>query len=249
MMKKKTTTEARTLTVAGESLTYVLTRKAVKNINLRVRADGSVAVSAAPRVPLATVEDFIRREAAFIREAKARQKQRREEAPTPIPVAEGAVVPVYGAPRRLRFVTAPRFGYRLTEAELTLLVGDPADGEKRHEAFSRFLAAEAEATLTPRLAELLPLFAPTPDRMPAVKYRKMTAKWGICRPKGGTVTLNKMLVLMPPPLADYVIAHELAHFKHPDHSPAFWAHLATVMPDCRSRRKKLNALGMPPIAL
>ena len=249
MTAKQQKSEARTLTVAGGTVAYILTRKQVKNINLRVLADGTVTVSAAPRVPLATVEDFIRRNAAFIREAQARQQKRREEAPAVIPVAEGALLPVFGTARRLHFEAAPRFAYRLGTDTLTLFVSDPANAEKRKEAFSRFLAEEAKTTLTPRLSELLPLFAPTPDRMPTVKYRKMTAKWGICRPKSAVVTLNKLLVLMPPVLSDYVIAHELAHFKHPDHSPAFWAHLASVMPDCNARRRSLNALGIPPIAL
>lgn len=244
---KKTCTEARELTANGLCISYILTRKAVKNINLRVRADGSIAVSAAPRVPLSAIEDFIRREAAFIRAAQERQQKRREEAPAVIPVAEGALLPVYGTARRLRFERSSRFGYRLEAESLTLLVSDPESPDIRRAALRRFLAEEAERALTARTEALLPLFLPCPVKMPLLKFREMTAKWGICRPKSGVVTLNKALVLVPPPLADYVICHELAHFKHPDHSPTFWAHLATVLPDCHARKKALDAFGMPPI--
>ncbi|MBE6594729.1 MAG: M48 family metallopeptidase [Ruminococcaceae bacterium] len=245
----KTCTEARELVVSGRRIPYLLTRKAVKNINLRVRPDGSIAVSAAPGVPLSAIEDFIRREAAFIRAAQERQQKRREELPAPIPVAEGALLPVYGTARRLHFEKSSRFGYRLEAESLTLLVGEPESPDIRRAALRRFLAEEAERALTARTAALLPLFLPCPDKMPLLKFREMTAKWGICRPKSGTITLNKALVLVPPPLADYVICHELAHFKHPDHSPAFWAHLATVLPDCRARKKALHTFGMPPIDL
>ena len=46
-----------TRTVAG--VTYTLTRRRVRNINLRVRADGSVAASAAPRVSVMKVDAFV----------------------------------------------------------------------------------------------------------------------------------------------------------------------------------------------
>jgi predicted metal-dependent hydrolase len=73
----------------------------------------------------------------------------------------------------------------------------------------------------------------------------MKTKWGVCRPREGRVTLNRNLVYLPPSLVDYVICHELAHFHHADHSAAFWQYLATVMPDCKARRKALNAFAIP----
>ena len=53
-------------------ITYTLTRRRVRNINLRVRADGSVAASAWPRVPAAYVGAFVTARADGVRTAQAR---------------------------------------------------------------------------------------------------------------------------------------------------------------------------------
>ena len=66
-----------TRTVAG--VTYTLTRRRVRNINLRVRADGSVAASAAPRVSVMKVDAFVASKADWVRSAQARVAARREQ--------------------------------------------------------------------------------------------------------------------------------------------------------------------------
>ena len=49
----------------GSEVLYELTRKPVKNINLRVKEDGSLRISASPRVSVKRVEEFIISEQAF----------------------------------------------------------------------------------------------------------------------------------------------------------------------------------------
>ena len=66
-----------TRTVAG--VTYTLTRRRVRNINLRVRADGSVAASAAPRVSVMKVDAFVASKADWVRSAQAHVAARREQ--------------------------------------------------------------------------------------------------------------------------------------------------------------------------
>ena len=48
---------------------YTLTRRRVRNINLRVRADGSVAASASARVPISCVDAFVAARADWVRAA------------------------------------------------------------------------------------------------------------------------------------------------------------------------------------
>ncbi len=70
---KTVTTETRTLIAANGPITYTLSRKNVRNINLRVRADGSVAVSAPLRMPMHTIDGFLREKAAWVETNRATQ--------------------------------------------------------------------------------------------------------------------------------------------------------------------------------
>jgi len=67
-------------------------------------------------------------------------------------------------------------------------------------------------------------------------------RWGSCSPSG-RVSLNWRLVQMPPPVRDYVLLHELAHLKHPDHSSRFWREVERLCPWYREARAWLGEHG------
>lgn len=64
-------------------------------------------------------------------------------------------------------------------------------------------------------------------------------RWG-SRSSSGTISLNIGLMKLPEKLRDYVIIHELAHINHMDHSPAFWAEVASHDPQYKRHRKALK---------
>ncbi len=57
--------------IAG-GVEYELTRRRVRNLNIRVRTDGSVAVSAPRRVPLSSVDAFVAAHAGWVAAAQGR---------------------------------------------------------------------------------------------------------------------------------------------------------------------------------
>ncbi|MEO8250765.1 MAG: M48 family metallopeptidase, partial [Burkholderiales bacterium] len=61
----------------------------------------------------------------------------------------------------------------------------------------------------------------------------------------GSIRLHWRLIQMEPALLDYVVVHELAHLKHMDHSPRFWALVAGVLPDYLGLRKQLKRVALP----
>jgi len=74
------------------------------------------------------------------------------------------------------------------------------------------------------------------------RFRAMRSRWGSASAQGG-VTLNTLLVMAPGYVVDYVILHELAHLKIPDHSPRFWNEVEHFMPDYRIRKAWLRDNG------
>src|ERR1044072_8274606 len=66
-----------------------------------------------------------------------------------------------------------------------------------------------------------------------VPGRNKRSRWGSCSAKGN-LSFNYRILFLPPPLQDYVIAHELCHLKEFNHSPAFWNLVSVSIPEHRS---------------
>ena len=66
----------------GVETEYELVRKNVKNVNLRVKGDGMIYVSANRFTSKKFIEDFIRKNSDFILRARERHKERRNKVNT-----------------------------------------------------------------------------------------------------------------------------------------------------------------------
>ena len=74
--------------------------------------------------------------------------------------------------------------------------------------------------------------------------QKMKTKWGSCNVEERRILLNLELAKKPLPCLEYIILHELLHFKERQHNDRFKALLDTYMPDWRSRRDLLNQMPL-----
>ena len=75
---------------------------------------------------------------------------------------------------------------------------------------------------------------PTQVRITGAKTR-----FGSCS-STGHICFSWRLMQYPPEAIDYVVVHELAHLRHLNHSPAFHALVASVLPDHKERRALLR---------
>ncbi|MBQ9551642.1 MAG: M48 family metallopeptidase [Clostridia bacterium] len=75
-----------------------------------------------------------------------------------------------------------------------------------------------------------------------VSVKKQVSRWGSCSGKGN-LKFNCLLSLLPPDVADYIMVHELCHLKQLNHSPAFWAEVARVLPQYRQSERWLKRYG------
>ena len=101
------------------------------------------------------------------------------------------------------------------------------------------LKKRAKKVIPARAAWYAPLVG---VRFGRISIRTQRSRWGSCSGKGN-LNFNCLLMLAPAEVLDYVVVHELCHRLHMDHSPAFWAEVARVLPDYGKRRKWLRTEG------
>ena len=109
---------------------------------------------------------------------------------------------------------------------------------KDPEELKKFLNRQCEVIFSSRLERLKSQFSGLPKFR--LRIRHMTTRWGVCNTRSMTVTLNSELIKKDVSLIDYVIIHELCHFKHMDHSPAFWSEVEKYYPYHKLARKMLK---------
>jgi len=96
---------------------------------------------------------------------------------------------------------------------------------------------EAEKLIRKKVDELCPKLGVAYGRL---TIRGAKTRWGSCSQKGN-LNFNWKLLMVPEPVIDYVIIHELAHLKAMNHSKEFWHLVEQHCPDWRRHRKWLKA--------
>lgn len=72
-----------------------------------------------------------------------------------------------------------------------------------------------------------------------ISIRKQRTRWGSCS-VSGDLSFNYRLGFLPPHLMEYVVVHEICHIREQNHSPAFWALVASACPNPKALRKELE---------
>jgi len=79
-------------------------------------------------------------------------------------------------------------------------------------------------------------------RFGRVTLRDTRSRWGSCSTRGDLM-FSWRLIMAPPDVLDYVVAHEVAHLQEMNHSPAFWAVCESLCPGYEAPRRWLKAQG------
>ena len=230
----------RTINADGQAINYTLERKPVKNINLRIKADQSVFVSAPKDVAAKLVDAFVIEKSAYILRALKRFKDKKRFETLDNSFVDGESVKLFGRNMRLKIKTASRNAVESDESYVTLFVKDSKNVEMKKRLLDTWLRKKCMEEVTAICKKVYPKVKKYGIEFPEIQMREMVSRWGSCSPKKGFVTFNTALVTMPVSCIEYVVTHEFTHFLYPNHSKKFYEQLATFMPDWEERKRRLE---------
>jgi predicted metal-dependent hydrolase len=150
-------------------------------------------------------------------------------------LADGAHIPLAGRAHRIRHLGGGRAGARIAGREI--LVSGPAEHLGR--AVRACLRAEARRRFTVLAARKAARAAVPLARL---VVRDPSTRWGSCA-ADGTLAFSWRLLLAPPFVQDYAVAHEVAHLRHMDHGARFWSLVDELSRHRKSARAWLDAHG------
>lgn len=170
----------------------------------------------------------------FIEENRGWIAKQAAQAAPPVLFAPGTVLKVAGVP----CVIQQGEGRGLTRIENSSLIvhGRPEHLPRRVRDYLKATAQETLTRLTHEKSRALGL-KPVPVRILDPKTR-----WGSCGPDG-RIMYSWRLLLAPYEVMDYVVAHEVAHRVHLNHSRKFWRLCLELAPQSVTARRWLRQNG------
>ena len=221
---------------------YDLQRKRVKNINLRVKPDKSITVSASPKVPESKIEQFIIDKQVFIIRALEKYSKMQELTPKHKQYVDGEIIKVFSNELILNVFLAKKNYVEIDEPFVNLYVKDLNDVTLKKKVLEKWLYNQVEETIIRICEKVYPLFKNYCSNFPVIKFRKMTSRWGSCNFVRKILTFNYALINAPKDLVEYVVYHEFTHFIEPNHSKKFYKELSTFLPDYKRSKKELQKI-------
>lgn len=226
-------TEQRTVILCGERVTYSFIRKKIKRVNLRVKADLSVTVSAPVSFSAARADEFVISHEKFVINNLKKFSSDNWKKNVQPSFASGEKISVFGALYTLRFLRGKN---KVMFSGGDILIFTPnALAEEAEAAFNKFVYSECKRVFTELLTRYYPYFKRYVGEFPYLILRSMKTAWGTCNPKKNKITLNLKLFYKPMAAVEYVVVHEYCHYIQLNHSPAFYAEVAKIMPDYKER--------------
>lgn len=230
----------RTVFFGETEITYHLEQKSVKNLNLRIRKDGSIYVSANYLVPLEEVDKFVMSKGMYIISAVKHFEELAQYRPQSKKYVSGETFYIQGRGLRLKVSKGTKDMIEADGVYIYLQVKNTDDVLKKQRIVTRFLDRQCRKVFGEVMIQIYPLFQKYGVTMPNLRIRNMDTRWGSCLAKKGIITLNKRLLEAPRNCIEYVVMHEFCHFIQPNHSKQFYNFLTMLMPDWRERKKILD---------
>lgn len=240
--------------LGGLTLHYRLRRSPRRSIGFAIDARGLV-VSAPAWVDMAAIVQALQSKSGWILRKLAEAGQRQcGPLASRIRWEHGGELSYLGQPLRLCLtgggsqppVLRTRHAHREQSADglqalhLPLAPGTPAAQVRA--CVQAWMLREARAWFTASLQRHAPLLG---VQWSSLRLSSARTRWGSAN-AAGAIRLNWRLIQHAPEVIDYVVVHELSHLRHMDHSPLFWATVASVMPGWQAQRQALRDKPLPP---
>ena len=221
------------------AIVYTLERKEIKNINLRIRHDGKIFVSAPKRAQAQIIDCFVISKMNFITKALDKFIKNNNEK-LEMQYISGENVTLLGKNMRISVVKDKSEYVSCDGVYVYIHVKRPDYYNRKKNLLNNWINTQCSIVFNDVIQEVHTRFVSYDIAMPQLVIRNMTSRWGSCLPKKGIITLNKHLIEAPKNCIEYVVYHEFCHFIHPNHSKEFYMLLQVMLPDWKRSKQILE---------
>ena len=213
--------------------------KRAKRLLIHVEEDGSVEVVVPWRVAKVQAERFVREKQTWIERVRAKHLQEQAAIPRR-QLVTGETLPYFG--EKFDLVVELESGRRraFVQEDVGQLIVRARDVDQVREKITAWYRTKTRDYF---VGQAIVMAERLGKRVEAVKVLNTKSQWGSCNRQKAILTFHWRLALGPESVARYVVAHEVAHLVHANHSADFWAVVEELLPGYTRERKWLRKNG------
>ena len=208
--------------VAGRTLPLrIVENERARRLTLRIDAGGQgLRITVPPGLKLGEVEKFLIRHQGWL-------EQRLAKVPDRPQVRPGIRIPLRGVPHLVVHEPGRRGTVEVSrdEAGPVLIV----HGDRLHlpRRIADFLKREARREIEALVGKHTEAVG---RKARAIRFKDTSSRWGSCT-SDGSLSFSWRIMMAPPPVINYLVAHEVAHLREMNHGPKFWKLCRELCPD------------------
>lgn len=218
---------------------FFIDRKKVKNINLTVTPELKVIVSADEKVPIEYLKKFIKRKSKWIYN-NLKYFNENKEIKSVKEYVSGETFKYLGKQYRLKVIESNENEVKFFQGYIYLYVKDKNNLKLKKELIGNWYKEKAKINFEFILKKVFNEIKYDKIEYPKIRIRNMKTRWGSCVKDKLDIILNINLIKASKYCIEYVVLHELIHFKYENHDKNFYSLLNTVMPDWKIRKDILD---------
>lgn len=219
---------------------YTLIRKNVKNININLKPTLIIEVSASKETPEEKIHAFVKKKASWILKNTAYFKRTIPELKHEKEYVSGETFKYLGRQYRLKVIKSNGETVKCKRGFLNLYVKDVKDISSKSRLIKQWYKDKTIKIFNQSLENVYRLISKYDVNKPEIILRPMKARWGSCIISKNKILLNTELIDAPKFCIEYVILHELIHFKYQNHDKNFHKLMDSLMPDWKKRKEILD---------
>lgn len=228
------------VTYGEETIKFEVERKKVKNVNLNIKVNGDVIVTAKDEVPLEFIQSFILRKANLIIKQVKYYKAHEVKNKYEKELVSGESIKYLGKQYRLKVVESEEEYVKYLRGYIYLYVKDKSNYRKKEQLLNNWFDIKCREVFKSLYEEMYLMVSKYGVPDVKINIRKMKTRWGSCMAEKNTIILNRDLIKAPKYCIKYVVLHELVHMIYKEHNNEFYDFLFTLMPDWKERKRILD---------
>lgn len=233
--------EKHSINYGNKTIEFEIQRKNVKNLNLNVRPDMTIYVSANEKVPFDDIINFVTDKAPWIIKNVNYFKDVQPAHISEKEYVSGETFKYLGRQYRLVVDEVEKNeNVKLYQGYFYLYVKDKTNVVRKEKLMDNWFRNRAHIIFNDSLDRIYPILEKYDIDKPDIQIKTMKARWGSCLKDKGVIILNYELIKAPKFCIDYVVLHELIHFKYRDHDANFYNFMTSLMPDWKQRKEILD---------